>query len=1123
MHWKSVVCLICFAAALRAQVPWSAYAHDPQHTGLSAFAAEPLQRVKWSTPVDVVLANTPGELLIHYGSPLITAANTVIVPVRADSSDNFRVEAHSGADGTLLYTLGTDYSLPPHNWTPSYSPVLTPANRLYYAGAGGTVYYRDQPDSVTGASGQIAFYGNALYFANQAAFNSKVRISTPIVSDLSGNIFFGFVVLGANPASLVSGIARIDANGTGSWLGAASASSDVTMLQVPLNCTPALSNDGSTLYFAVSQGGTSPGYLVSVDSHTLAPIAHIRLKDPEFATDAQLIDDGSASPTVGPDGDVYYGVFEHSCCTNNDRGWLLHFDQGLTQTKIPGAFGWDTTASIVPAALVPSYHGASSYLLLTKYNNYDGVGTGNGHNRVAVLDPNATETDPITGTTVMQEVITILGVTLDPPGNTTGAVKEWCINSAAIDAVNKSAIVNSEDGVVYRWDFTTNSFTQSLRLTPGVGEAYTPTAIGPDGTAYAINDGVLFAVAAAPALSIVKSHSGSFTEGQQNATYSVGVSNALGAGATSGTLTVTENVPSGLSLVSMSGGGWSCPPNGNTCTRNDPLAPGGSYPAITVTANVSPTAGSPLVNSVTLSLSGLDPLTGYDPTTIIQNPPVLSISKTHTGNFAQGQFNDTYTVTVSNASAAGPTSGTVTVTENVPSGLTLVSMSGNGWTCPPNGNTCTRGDPLMPGLSYPLTVMVNVSPTAASPQVNGVSVLGGGAATANATDPTTILPSRNLPLHFIPVVPCRIMDTRDAGYPSGFGPPSLLGGAARDIAIPSSGCQIPAGAQAYSLNFTVIPKSTTLYYLTAWPTGQPQPFVSTLNSPDASVIANAAIVPAGAGGSISVAVTQATDLVIDINGYFGRPPRATLHLILPPCRILDTRNAPGTFGGPSLAANTERSFPVLSSACGVPSTAQAYALNVTAVPKGALFYITTWPTGQPKPLVSTLNSYDGTVLANMAIVPAGSSGAVSFFPSNDTDLVVDINGYFAPPAAGGLSFFAIAPCRIADTRNPTGTFGGPNLGAAETRAFPVPQASCGLPSTAGAYSLNVTAVPVSFLAYLTVWPAGTGAPLVSTLNGYKGIAIANAAIIPAGTSGSVNVFAHDATAVVIDTNGYFAQ
>jgi hypothetical protein len=61
--------------------------------------------------------------------------------------------------------------------------------------------------------------------------------------------------------------------------------------------------------------------------------------------------------------------------------------------KTPGAFGWDTTVGLVPASMVPSYQGTSSYLLATKYNHYLGLG-GDGQNKVAILDPNATQVDP---------------------------------------------------------------------------------------------------------------------------------------------------------------------------------------------------------------------------------------------------------------------------------------------------------------------------------------------------------------------------------------------------------------------------------------------------------------------------------------------------------------------------------------------------------------------------------------------------------------------------------------------------------------------------------------------------------------------------------------------------------
>jgi uncharacterized repeat protein (TIGR01451 family) len=118
--------------------------------------------------------------------------------------------------------------------------------------------------------------------------------------------------------------------------------------------------------------------------------------------------------------------------------------------------------------------------------------------------------------------------------------------------------------------------------------------------------------------------------------------------------------------------------------------------------------------------------------------PILSITKSHTGNFTQGQSGQ-YTVVVSNAANAGATIGTVTVTEQAPSGLTIASMSGTGWTCPPGGTTCTRSDVLNPGANYPsITVTVNVAANAPSPVTNQVQVSGGGSPSAGSLDSTTI-------------------------------------------------------------------------------------------------------------------------------------------------------------------------------------------------------------------------------------------------------------------------------------------------------------------------------------------------------------------------------------------------
>jgi hypothetical protein len=92
----------------------------------------------------------------------------------------------------------------------------------------------------------------------------------------------------------------------------------------------------------------------------------------------------------------------------------------------------------------------------------------------------------------MAEVLTILAPTPDP--DHPGGVKEWCVNTAAVDPATRSILVNNEDGQIYRWDLATNRLSEQLRFNNGLGESYTPTAVGPDGVIYAINNGQLFAV-----------------------------------------------------------------------------------------------------------------------------------------------------------------------------------------------------------------------------------------------------------------------------------------------------------------------------------------------------------------------------------------------------------------------------------------------------------------------------------------------------------------------------------------------------------------------------------------------------------------------------------------------------
>lgn len=272
------------------------------------------------------------------------------------------------------------------------------------------------------------------------------------------------------------------------------------------------------------------------------------------------------------------------------------------------------------------------------------------------------------------------------------------------------------------------------------------------------------------------------------------------------------------------------------------------------------------------------------------------------------------------------------------------------------------------------------------------------------------------------------------------------------------------------------------------------------------------------GGPVRLAVNETNNRVYvenecgNYSGYcFGvpatvsvidaTPPTAWQFIPLTPCRAVDTRGPDGAFGGPSIQGGTFRSFALPQGNCGIPPTAAAYALNVTAVPHGRLGYLTIWPSGQPQPTVSTMNSPDGRTKANAAIVPGGTDEAVSVYVSDTADVVLDINGYFVPlPNQDALAFYPLTPCRVVDTRGADGPLGSPSLQGGSQRNFPVLQATnCNIPDTAQAYSMNFTVVPKHALGYLTVWPTGEPQPGVSTLNDPTGTTVANAAVVPAGS------------------------
>lgn len=303
--------------------------------------------------------------------------------------------------------------------------------------------------------------------------------------------------------------------------------------------------------------------------------------------------------------------------------------------------------------MVPSYTGPSPYLLFTKYNDYPFF-DGSGVNRVALLDPNATQIDPhssAAGLIEMREVLTVIGPTPDPDVNHAtfpNAVKEWCINAPAVNPPTNSVFFTSEDGRSYRWNLVTNTLDQALVLTPGILEPYVPTVIGPDGTVYTLNGGTFFALGTAPGTSVTISSS------------APDLRNVVGGSPIVFTATVTESAPAPTGTVTFT----ALTHNGltplmTTLASNVPLNANGQA---AVTTSSLAAGGSFLGNHfITATYSGDAGHSGSS-VTMVQKvhahaSALVVASSSNPSNFGQAI---TFTATVSSPLGAGTPSGMVT-------------------------------------------------------------------------------------------------------------------------------------------------------------------------------------------------------------------------------------------------------------------------------------------------------------------------------------------------------------------------------------------------------------------------------------------------------------------------------
>ena len=372
------------------------------------------------------------------------------------------------------------------------------------------------------------------------------------------------------------------------------------------------------------------------------------------------------------------------------------------------------------------------------------------------------------------------------------------------------------------------------------------------------------------------------------------------------------------------------------------------------------------------------------------------------------------------------------------------------------------------------------------------------------------------------LVPARLLDTRVTGV--------TIDGQARGIGrrpagsvtvLPVAGRGgVADDAAAVVLNVTAVGAGAD-GYVTVWPCDEAHPDTSHVNHRAGEVTANAVLAKVARDGTVCLGTLAETDLLVDVSGF--APPGASPRPVVP-SRLLDSRRAgDGSAGRRAAGSVTELR---VTGRGGVADDASAVVLNVTAVVPSAAGFITVWPCGSTRPVASSVNFRPGEVVANAVLAKVGDDGEVCLATSSDTDLLVDVTGYV--PAGGSLS--PVAPARVLDTRAATtgttlgSTVDGVSAGIGRRPARSVTEVvvagRAGVPASATAVLVNVTAVLPGADGYLTVWPCGAPQPIASTVNHRAGQVVPNAALVRIGVGGAICVATVAATDVVVDVNGY---
>ncbi len=349
----------------------------------------------------------------------------------------------------------------------------------------------------------------------------------------------------------------------------------------------------------------------------------------------------------------------------------------------------------------------------------------------------------------------------------------------------------------------------------------------------------------------------------------------------------------------------------------------------------------------------------------------------------------------------------------------------------------------------------------------------------------------------VPVTPCRLFDSRETPNAGRLDPSSWRVPVAQH-------CNVPVGARAAALN-VVATDTRGGGFITVWPSGSARPTVSTLNYVAGNTVANAAVVQLGADGMLDVYTHGPAQVVVDVTAVFvdaGGPASSGRFVPVTPSRVLDTRTS-GQRGSSEL---------LIPLPAGVPTDATAVAVSITAVDAASGGFLTAYPRGTPRPLVSVVNTdTSDRTRASLALVPVTSDGFM-LYRHMTTDVVVDFWGWFTGASAEASAigmFVPQPPVRVWDSRSTHDPIHG---GGTIEKAL--------APPGAAAVLSNVTIAEAVRPGFVSVYPAGTARPFVSSLN-HRWRNPVGALTLTGVSSRGVGFYGSAGVHVIVDVAGSF--